>query len=627
MTSNDFEVLVEQVMNKFLILFFVLLGSSYSLVLAQHQTVRTYYDEGHSLLKELFSVIDGQKKLRDGKYISFYENGNKKSEGFYKNDEPAGYWNYYYESGNLKMRGVLRGNTNYGLWRFYYENGNVSMEGEIYNGKREGKWNFYFENGLLKSTGDFTYGEKTGIWNHYYEDESIKAQAFYKGEVGLYREFYSNGKIKMEGFNLNGKSDSLWTYYYDNGIKQAEGNYQGGQRNGVWTFYHENGNISAKGTYEKGEKYGKWTYFHENGKVSSEGEEREGKKEGYWKIYDNQGQFKGEGIFQNGSGDYKEYYDNGNIKIEGEMDNGVNIGHWKYYYQDGKLEGECKFVAGEGEYTGYYPSGKIKMQGTIKNGKNIGEWKLFKEDGTLEGYYRPIYEEDKPVFKISEKKLQEEEGPYDYMKPDYRYKKRHNRYFSPVINEYRGYIVATNPAAMILGSIPLSIEYYYQERLGYEVQLNIIRDPFFKNDESIQQNTLYARGFDVAIRQKFYHPERGVGMFYFANELRYTHKNHFFNSIDSTYYPQKNAKIRAVENKFEYSFIIGNRWMRLFGERWQGVDQRGFTVDIFVGAGIGYRKFEKKYENIDSYDEIFNDLRQNNFSISPRFGVNIGMVF
>ncbi|MBR9997352.1 MAG: toxin-antitoxin system YwqK family antitoxin [Cyclobacteriaceae bacterium] len=614
-------------MNKCFIIFFVLAGSSYTIAIAQHQTVRTFYDEHQSLLKETITVIDGQKQIRDGKYISFYENGNKKSEGFYKNDEPTGFWNYYYESGKLKMRGGLRGNTNYGLWRFYFENGNVSMEGEIYNGQREGKWNFYFENGLLKSSGEFKNGERCGIWNHYYEDKSIKAQAYYKGEHGLYREFYADGKIRMEGFNLNGKSDSLWTYYYENGIKQAEGRYKEGHRNGEWTYFHENGNISANGTYDMGIKSGKWTYFHENGKVSSEGEEREGKKEGYWKIYDRQGHFKGEGIFREGTGEYKEYYENGNIKVEGEMDNGINIGHWKYYYPDGNLEGECLFVEGEGDFKGYYPGGSIKMQGAINNGKNVGEWKLYKEDGTLEGYYRPIYEEDKPVFKLSEKKLLEEEGPYDYMKPDYRYKKRHNRYFTPVINEYKGFILATNPAAPVVGSIPFSLEYYFHERLGHEIQLNLIRDPFFKNDHSIEPNTLYARGFDMAVRQKFYHPENGLGMFYFANELRYTMKNHYFNTIDTASYSNEMSKVQAVENKIEYSFILGNRWMRLFGERWQGINQRGLTVDLFLGVGIGYRSFEKKYDDNASYDEVFNDLHQNNFSISPRIGVNIGMVF
>jgi antitoxin component YwqK of YwqJK toxin-antitoxin module len=614
-------------MNKFLIIFFYVIGGTYTVLFAQHHTVRTYYDDHQSLLKEMYTVIGDQKRIREGKYISYFENGNKKSEGFYKNGEPAGFWNYYYESGKLKMRGVLRGNTNYGLWRFYFENGNVSMEGEIYHGKREGKWNFYFENGLLKSTGEFRGGEKTGIWNHYYEDKSIKAQAYYKGDLGLYREFYTNGKIKMEGFNYMGKSDSTWTYYYENGAKQAEGKYSEGHRNGDWTFFHRNGNISASGIYDMGEKNGKWTYFHENGKISSEGEEREGKKEGYWKIYDNQGEFKGEGIFEEGSGKYREYYDNGNIKVKGEMDNGVNIGDWKYYYPDGSLEGECKFIEGEGLYTGYYSGGQIKMQGRIKDGKNVGEWKLYKEDGTLEGYYRPIYEEDKPVFKISEKKLEEEQGPFDYMKPDYRYKKRYNRYFNPVINEYRGFIIATNPAAMLLGSIPLSLEYYFQERLGHEIQLIMIRDPFFKKDQSIPENEIYSRGFDIAFRQKFYQPERGIGMFYFANELRYTNNNHYFNSLDTTNNSPEIQKIRAVENKIEYSFIIGNRWMQLFGERWQGNNQTGITLDVFLGIGIGYRDFEKKYNHNPAYDDVFDELRQNNFSISPRVGINFGMVF
>ncbi len=629
MTACHMESGKKQGMNlRIAILFIVLLSSCYELF-GQHHTAHTYYDDDHTILKETFSVLEGKERMLDGKYISYYENGNLKSEGYYRNNKPTGYWNYYYENGKLKMRGQLKGKSTHGVWQYYYENGQLSMEGEIHNGKREGIWKFYFESGPLKSKGEFINGEKTGIWNHYYEDGTLKAQAFYKNDRGYYKEFYTNGNVKLEGYNLNGKSDSTWTYYYENGLKKAEGKFNNGLRNGSWAFYHKNGNKSAEGKYVDGEKNGEWTYYHENGKISSEGFEIEGKKEGHWRIYDNQGSLKGEGVFEQGTGEYKEFHENGNLKVIGRMENGVREGKWMYYYENGTLEGECLFVHGEGSYIGYYPDGNIKMKGRIKDGKNVGEWELYKADGTLEGYYRPIYEEDEPVFKVSEKSQKKPGGPFDYLKPDYRYKKRYNRYFSPVINEYKGFILATNPAAVIVGSIPLSIEYYFQERLGHEIQLNIIRDPFFSSDQSIQINSLYKRGFDVALKQKYYHPDNGLGMFYFANELRYTSLNHYFNALDSTLLPINTLfKVQANETLLEYSFIGGNRWMRLFGERWQkGRGQTGITVDVFLGIGVGYRRFQKKYNENPAYDKIFDDLRQSNFSVSPRFGVNIGYVF
>jgi len=615
-------------MSRILSLSLIIFISCGNLLYAQRVTVNTYFEEGDTRIKETFMVLESNRNMLDGKYMSFYQNGNTKSEGFYQNNDPTGFWNYYYEGGKLKMRGQLKGNSNYGLWKYYYENGQISMEGNIYNGKREGEWRFYFESGAKKSRGDFKKGEKAGIWNHFYEDGTLKAQAYHEDEVGFYKEFYNNGKVKVQGYNINGKSDSTWVYFYEDGGKQAEGKFNEGLRSGLWSYYYRNGIISASGYYDGGDKTGTWTYFHENGKKSSEGVEQKGRKEGNWRIYDNEGYMKGEGLFHSGSGEYKEFYENGNLKVIGEMKDGIHEGKWMYYYEGGSLEGEAEFVNGEGDYTGYYPNGKIKMRGKIKNGKNVGNWELYKEDGSVAGYYRPIYEEDKPVFKVGDQTTAEVvQG--DYKKPDYKYKKRQSRYFTPVINEYKGIIIATNPVAPILGTLPLSLEYYFQERMGYEIQFNIIRDPFFKSNSSIQPYELYERGFGIALRQKFYHPEMGIGSFYFANELRYTYVQHQFNALDSANLStQGTYAVNCTEQLYEYSFLLGIRWMKLFGQTWNVKSkQSGITIDFFIGVGAGYRDFRKNYEDNLFYDKKFDDLRQGSFAISPRFGVNIGYVF
>jgi hypothetical protein len=173
------------------------------------------------------------------------------------------------------------------------------------------------------------------------------------------------------------------------------------------------------------------------------------------------------------------------------------------------------------------------------------------------------------------------------------------------------------------------MEYYFQERMGYEVQFNIIRDPFFKDGTAVPPWELYKRGFGVAFRQKFYHKEMGIGMLYFSNELRYSNIKHQFNAIDTVTLSMETMFTEsATENLYEYSFIFGNRWMRLFGETWNvKTKQSGITIDFFIGVGIGYRDFKKNYMDNSFNDEKFDDLRQSKFAISPRLGVNIGYVF
>jgi len=599
-------------------------------VLGQPYQVKKYYDADDKQIKEQYFVKDSLNPVLHGLYESFFWDGSIKTRGYYKNNTPDSLWMYFYENGGVRASGNIENGEKHGMWQFFFENGDLSMTGNIYGAKKEGIWKYYYENGTIKIEGKYQNNNKEGVWNYYYEDGALKAKGFFQNGSGIYKEYYNSGALKAVGLNKNGKSDSTWTYYYEDGTIRAKGEYDDGLKSGTWSFYHPNGHLSSEGKYNKGKKDGKWTYYHENGNISSEGALREGKKEGYWKLYNELGKFKGDGIFERGDGTYHEYYESGKLKTEGYIENGKNHGLWKYYYEDGNLEGKCQFQYGKGKFTGYYPDGSVYMKGTIKDGKNIGVWELYNPDGSLAGYYRPFYEGDKPVYKLVEeqKASNVERGKPGYLKPDYKYNPKKLRYFSPVVNEFKGVILATNPLSTFLGSIPLSFEYYFHERLGYEMQVSYLRKPFFKADDKVATNDIFSRGFDAAIRQKFYHQEQSFGMFYFAHELRFTNLNHKSNVIDSSEIAPTDKVIDAIENKVEYSITFGNRWLKTYGERYiKGSNTRGITIDAFIGIGIGYRSFTTNYEANENYDEIFSDLNQNNFAISPRLGINIGYIF
>ena len=591
--------------------------------LSQPIEIRTYHDEQQTQLKEKYFISDSTTAKLCGAYKSFFINGAMEKEGFYKDNYPDSIWTYYYESGLKKMQGMVKNGSNHGVWEYFYENGNINMAGMIIDSKREGTWKYYYENANLKSQGNYLNNKKDGIWNYFYEEGELKAQAYYKGGKGKYKEFYNDGKIKAEGINTNGKSDSTWGFYHENGKIKATGEYQAGKRVGPWIYYHDNEVKSAEGNFADGEKDGKWIYYHENGEISSEGALRAGKKEGYWKIFGKDGIFKAEGVFEQNDGKYTEYYESGKLKAEGSIQDGKNHGLWTYFYEDGIKEGECEFSHGNGHYTGYYKDGNVKMKGDIQDGVNVGLWELYNGDGSLAGYYRPYYEDNKPVYKLVDK-APPRRG--DYIKPEYKFKSYKSRYFDPVINEYKGLILATNPLATFIGQLPLSAEYYIQERLGYEIMATILRDPFYKSSESIDLNEVYNRGVSLAIKQKYYHPEGAMGMFYFGHEVRVTSLNHFANVMDSTTTPFGQQKINTTETKFEYALFVGDRWMKLLNDRSRN-NSSGFTIDAYLGFGFGYRMYEKKYGNNPEYDEIFQDLNESKFAISPRVGLNIGFVF
>ena len=598
---------------------FCLANHSYS----QPIEIKTFHDENKVFVKEVYFIDDSTSAQLTGLYKSFFINGTLESKGFYKNNIPDSIWTYYYESGQIKMKGMLKNGSNHGLWEYYFENGKINMAGMIIDSKREDTWRYYYENGGLKSQGDYKESRKNGIWNYFYEEGELKAQVFYSGDKGKYKEFFNNEMIKSEGLIVNGQSDSTWVYYHENGKIEAIGDYNLGKRVGPWIYYHENEAISAEGQYLDGEKGGKWIYYHENGEISSEGAVREGKREGYWKIFNENGVLNADGVFEQNNGKYTEYYESGKVKAEGNLLNGKNHGLWIFYYEDGSKEGECQYNNGEGEYIAYYKKGGIKMKGNVRDGINIGLWELYNGDGSLAGYYRPYYEDNMPIYKLVEKKTPQRGN---YIKPAYKFKSYKSRYFDPVINEYKGIILSTNPLAPIFGGLPISFEYYIEERLGYEILVTILRDPFFTSSENIELNKVYDKGFNIALKQKFYHPEGKLGMFYFGHEVRLTSLNHYANVIDSISTTPERLKINSHETQFEYALFVGDRWMQLYGERYNS-NSLGFTIDAFIGFGFGYRLYEKKYPNNPEYDQIFNNINDSKFVISPRIGITLGLVF
>jgi antitoxin component YwqK of YwqJK toxin-antitoxin module len=589
----------------------------------QHVKVETFYDTKKEILKEQFMVLKKNNAILDSLYISYYQNGKIKSTGIFKNNKANGDWKYYYEGGVLKMQGPFKDNEHNGYWKYYYETGLVNMEGEIYREIKEGEWKYYFENGNMKNTGSYKKNKKTGVWKYYNEDGTIKAKAIYENDKGKYSEVYSNGNIKSEGEIVNGKSNGIWKYYYENGQLKAEGMEMEGQKEGAWKFYHQNGSVASEGSYSKGSPNGKWKHYYENGNLSSEGDQKEGQKEGYWKLYYSNGNFKGEGNFENGNGAYKEFYESGKIKTDGFVKNDKNDGLWKYYYESGALEGTCYFNNGAGKYVGYYQDGSLKMEGMLNNGNKEGVWKLYKDNGQLAGYYKTYYENDVPIMRLIEDSTAtgiKKDSLKPYVKPNIISRKKKSRYFSEKVNEFQGFIASAGILGPIYRSIPLNFEYYFQERLGYEINFTLYRSPLFTSEEFIPIGSEYRRGISVHVRQKFYQPDLDNGMFYFGHEVRYSRMNYFNKIIDSTVTPDP-ITISKTENKVEYSILVGNRISR-------DSKKEGWTADIFFGLGVGYRDINNSWQGHSNYeDRYFKDVNDHFYAIPVRFGINVGYIF
>ena len=589
---------------------------SFQGALAQDTFIKkTYYDADQTLLKEVITLNKADSSLQ-GLYHAMYSNGSLSVTGFYHNDLSDSSWIYYFENGRVKAEGKFEEGKQTGPWKYYYENGNLKASGNFVNNIRHGHWDFYYENGADKSGGIYFNNKKEGIWNYFYEDGNLKAQAFYSAGKGLYKEFYPSGQLKMEGNNENDKSEGTWTYYHQSGEIEAVGEFNGGLRNGFWQYYHDNGQLAAEGTFNQGEKSGVWKYYFPDGSISSEGEMINDQKDGFWKLYYQSGEIKGEGRYDQGTGEYVEYYASGNQKSRGAVVDGKKEGQWVYFNEDGIEDGMADFKEGVGEYVGYYPDGTIKMTGTITDDKRTGKWTLYNPDGSVAGIYKPVYEEEKPIFRTSES-IKQSKDKQGSDKPEYKYKKKRLRYFNPRINEYTGFIIGTNPIWTLLGSLPIAFEYYKQERLGYEVEVVMNRNPFFTHHQK-HMGQPKRLGLDFKFRQKFYHNDTQFGMFYFGHQISGGFLNHSVNFTDTvTITPGIERRITSSESHFAYGLFVGDRWTQRTGDS-------GLTVDFNIGFSVGQRFYTKNYEPFPSFDQQFSELNQDKIYLPIIFTLNIG---
>ena len=583
-----------------------------------------HYDPAKQKPKQVYYVMQRKPSVLHGKYISYYTNGNTESTGFFEKGKTAGVWEYFYENGRMKSIGTLTDNVQQGHWKFYYEKGKLSREGDFIDGEKNGDWKYYYENGNLKSEGTLSNNQNDGMWRYYYENKKLKATALFKNGKGFYKEVYDTGQPKMQGIIINGKSDSTWQYFHENGKLKAEGVEKDGVKQGAWKFYHTNGVLSSEGSYLDGEPDGDWKYYYESGQLNSEGAQAKGQKHGHWKLYYEGGQFLGEGYFENGNGPYKEYYDNGKLRIEGYLKDGKNHGIWAYYYDDGLLEGKCEYLKGEGTYIGYYKSGVIKMKGRLKDGQKVGQWSLYNEDATLAGYYNTYYDKETPIAKHVPIPADSVAAPIatpqrNTGKPALVLNRKRSRYFSKKINEANGPILSFNPLLMIFNEIPFSLEYYFNERLGYEVKYTIVRNPFFeKHSGIIAPDRLFKNGFHVDIRQKLYHPNEGAGSFYVSQEFRIAQMNYAARltvpSPDSLT-PVSYEAYKASEMRIEFAATLGTRIFRGIGKHFT------LSADIYAGAGVGYR-----HSNVPE-NLVFQQVRTNKVTVPLRFGFTIGLLY
>lgn len=143
-----------------------------------------YYENGN-LLGYSYLDKDGKMlpmtKLEDatGKFVAYYQNGNKSIEGEFENGRITGKMIEYYPDGKVaEDENYFYGDFE-GVQKYYYKNGNLRKEANYFSGQFDGTVTFYTEEGKTERIESYVLGSYFGNWKYFNADGTEKMSRFY----------------------------------------------------------------------------------------------------------------------------------------------------------------------------------------------------------------------------------------------------------------------------------------------------------------------------------------------------------------------------------------------------------------------------------------------------------------
>ncbi|MGC8864856.1 MAG: toxin-antitoxin system YwqK family antitoxin [Bacteroidales bacterium] len=111
------------------------------------EVVTDRFPDGKPKNVKLYKV-DGKDStlLRE---TTYYQNGQKYMEGWYRNGQRDSVWTAWLNDGRIWSKGSYREGKEDGLKEVYHQNGQLFYRGYYNNGQRTGEWKFYNDRGDL----------------------------------------------------------------------------------------------------------------------------------------------------------------------------------------------------------------------------------------------------------------------------------------------------------------------------------------------------------------------------------------------------------------------------------------------------------------------------------------------
>jgi antitoxin component YwqK of YwqJK toxin-antitoxin module len=308
--------------------------------LQAQDTIRTYYDEEKTLIKEIYFRINGKA---EGEVKRFDEEGKLVQIGFLKNNQKHGIF--------LDLN-PLNGDT---LRLTPYE-----------SDERNGRVVSFYPGGAIEQESTYVNNQISGEVNSYYPDGEIKGKTIFSNNKpnGQSIDFHPSGIISVKRNFLDGKIEGLYEEFDEEGKLIAEINYKNGVLEGIETFYYPDGKIKSSRNYSEGLLNGAYELNYEDGKPERIGFYKKGVPDG----------------------ELLEYHANGKLRSKAVFKKGAPTQPIEKYYEDGTLRQRTKLTSTNTviHEINYHPNGALYFEANYALGKIQGEVKYFRMDKSLE---------------------------------------------------------------------------------------------------------------------------------------------------------------------------------------------------------------------------------------------------
>ena len=375
------------------------------------------------------SVIEKENTFENGKIktaIDYFENGKKSTESVYNDKEELETYSYFdtfgekyfeeqYKSGDLKsglqfieniqkpisvnltkntfelkdFKGgiIVSGTFDKGKkakeWSHNYDSGVLRLKENYIDGKRNGISTTYNKNGLVNSIKNFTNDTISGIYEVYEEGLLDQTFAYVKGnQNGPCKTFYPDGKLKTEGYFVDGDLNFEKRTYWQNGTIAKRENYINNFKTTLKSF-NPQGELENDFNYKN--RTGQFKFTYNKGTLVEVVDLINGKLNGKYILKDKFNTPISEYEYVNGllNNSYKTYSPNGTVFSERTYYCGEMNGLYKQYDLVGnlRLSDENTFGEENGKTTRFYHSKAKMTEYTIMNGIVEGEQVYYNKNG------------------------------------------------------------------------------------------------------------------------------------------------------------------------------------------------------------------------------------------------------